>query len=112
MSEICWSSDQEMFYPDIDYVIDDANVGDIIYKGIAAHPSAMEFVDADDILEMMSERADDEYGEWAEGFPSPSTESVEELNNFLKEWVTKNCPITFYKVTDVEEYVITEDDLN
>lgn len=66
MSEVCWASDGEEYRPDFCSDVYEKEVGDIIYKAVAVKPDALQFIDADDILEFMSERASDEYGEWAD----------------------------------------------
>lgn len=89
----------------------DELVGQTIWYGEASKPDVSTIVSADDIIEMLSERAYDNHGEWAEDFPDVDKKAVKLLDNYLKKWISKYCDVTFYSVENVKEYVITEEDV-
>lgn len=110
----CWSVDDEFFkYESLGDLIDsnDIEVGHTVYRGRPAPVEPKDLIDADDIIEMLGERAQDTVGEAAEDYPDVSDEAAAELDDILKAWVTKHCQPRFYRVTDVQPYVITEEDL-
>lgn len=113
---LCWSYDEEDYsYSDLGDLIDthrdDLEVGSIVYVGEAVRPSPLSFVDADDICEMLAERACDCHGEFAEDFPDASKEAKDELDELLRAWCEKHCQITFYSVVNSRPYTITAEDL-
>ncbi len=114
----CWSIDEECFNADslnelLDNHADEIVVGTVVYKGDAIQPDITKLVSADDIVELLSERAWDEYGEGTEGFPYVTGEEVAVLDRLLQGWIGKYCrnPV-IYGVENVKEYVITEEDLS
>lgn len=90
---------------------DELKEGDTVYFGTAATPPATAFINATDVIEMMGERAYDEFGEHAEDFPSMTAEAKAELEALLSDWVARHCHTTFYRITDVTEYVLTAEDI-
>lgn len=118
MSDVqeCWSIDNECFNAVclgelVDSNSDDIVVGTVVYKGDAVSADISSLLSAEDIVEMLSERAYDEYGEAAEDYPDVSKEEMAELDKLLQGWIEKCCKPTFYSVRNVKEYVITEEDL-
>lgn len=123
-NEIAWSIDEELFnLSSKEEAIDslfcndtDDLVGRTIYFGKAIAPDVSCLVDADDIIEMLGERAYDNYGEWAESFPDLSKNDIKDkaaidsLNAYLKAWITENCPVNFWQVENVQKYAITQED--
>ncbi len=121
--DIVWSTDEETFNYDEKYEAVDAlysyvdgkyipaQVGDKIYYGTAVALDVSNLIDADDIIEMLGERAWDNCGEFADGYPDVSKKERDLLDNYLKRWVKKYCKPTFYNVKDIKEYVITEEDI-
>lgn len=110
----CWSVDDEFFrYHTLGDLIDseDIEIGQAVYRGHVNHVDPISLIDADDIIEMLGERAYDTAGEAAEDYPEVNDEAVTELNTLLAAWVTKHCQPSFFTVTDVQTYVVTEDDL-
>lgn len=87
------------------------NVGDKIYFGIVSTPTVNKLVDADDIIEMLGERAYDIGGEYAEDFPDVSAQERDELNTLLQNWIDSYCKPSFYSVLDIQEYIISEEDM-
>lgn len=114
--KLCWSYDEEDYsYSELGDLIDahrdDLEVGSIVYIGEAVHPSPTDFVDADDICEMLAERAYDRCGEFAEDFPDASKEAKSELDELLRAWCERHCQVTFYEVVNSRPYTITAEDL-
>lgn len=110
-----WSKDEEYFACESlsELIRDhDLSVGKVVYFGNASHPSPSTFIDADNIIEQAQERAYDEYGDHAEFFLDGVTEEEKKiLNDFLWEWLDRNSDVTFYMVSDVSPYTVTELDI-
>lgn len=87
------------------------SVGSIIYFGDRVDVDQSNYVDADAVLDGMADRAVDDVGESADDYPSVTTEAKQELDALLKSWVERNCIAHFWKVENVTDYVITEDDV-
>jgi hypothetical protein len=119
--EYCYSVDKEDFNLDYDSVLeyiannlekDENPIGKVYWRGVATKPLPSKFTpDADDIFEIMRERACDRCGEWAEDFPDCSREKQKELESLINKWCDDNLDVTFYNVSNVEEMKITEEDL-
>ena len=90
---------------------DELKAGDTVYFGTVVTPPATAFISADDVLEMMGERAYDNFGEHAKDFPCVTAEAKAELEAMLSDWVNRHCHTTFCRITDVTEYVLTEEDI-
>lgn len=121
----CWSVDEEQYNfgskeEVIDYLWHDSFdstgvflVGQKIFQAEAVHPKASRFVpDVCWVLEEMGNSAWDECGEWAEDFPDCSKEAQKLLTNYLKRWADKYCKVTFFNVTNVKPYEITQEDVD
>lgn len=63
---------------------DALEVGLTVWVADAVHPDPASYLDVDDVLTQMGERAADDYGEAAEGFPDVSGDARQELAGFLK----------------------------
>lgn len=121
--DIVWSCNGEDFTHDCkEEAIDSAwhwiagkamhpNVGDKIYFGTVSTPTVNKLVDADDIIEMLGERAYDIGGEYAEDFPDVSAQERDELNTLLQNWIDNYCKPSFYSVLGIQEYIISEEDM-
>lgn len=118
--EKCWSLDEEQFnHEDLDEVIQlivdlhgTIEPGHVVWFGTAIKPDAGDFVDADRVIDDMTDAAWDVAGEFAEDFPEVSAEARQELNELLEGWARKHCEVNFYTVTDVQPYTITQADIN
>ena len=110
-----WSANDEMFNCDsLNELLnenDELAVGDTVWKGEKFPVNITGYVDAGDIIEMLSERAYDDVGEASEDWPDVSAEARQELDALLSAWVSKHCTATFYRVRNVVEYKITAEDL-
>lgn len=111
----CWSADEENFrYDSLAELLDNHEnllAGNTVYVGEAHVPAYKQFCDADDVIQMMGERAYDIAGEYAEDFPDVTEEATAELNALLLAWMETHCPVNFWTVKNVKPYVITEADV-
>lgn len=112
---IVWSRNGEDFNYDsladlIENEGDELAVGDVVSFGVAVSPST-DFVRADDVIEMIGERAYDIAGEHADDFPGVTDGAKNELACFLAAWQEKHCAPTFWTVKNVEDYTITAEDI-
>lgn len=80
------------------------------HKATAVKFQPSDFVRVDSILEDMQCAADDEGGEYAEGFTYCDKDAEQELENLLSEWANKHLDCHFYRVTDSEEVFFTVDE--
>jgi hypothetical protein len=86
--------------------------GTEISRGIVIRPNYHNFCTVSDIVEMMSERAYDIGGEFAEDYPEGvGSAAMDEMDQFLRAWQTKYCVPTFFTVDTVEPYILTAEDL-
>lgn len=110
----CWSADQEDFAAQSIGELFDRNEelkpGDTVWVGEAVKPEPSQLIDADDIVTMMGERADDLVGEHADGYPDVDKEAEQELNTLLAGWIGKHARPNFWTVTNVKPYVLSADD--
>lgn len=115
-SSECWSVDQEDFNARSLAELIENNIelhaGQIVYVGTAISPTADQLCDADDLIEMMGDRAHDIGGEYADDYPDVSQEAKTELNALLASWVTRHCPPSFYTVGGIKQYKLLESDLS
>lgn len=112
---MCWSSDEENFRYDTLSELLDSNdelvAGSVVYVGEAVVPRLSQLCDADDVMEIMRDRADEIAGEYADGYPDVTSEAERELNDLLQSWMAKHCQPHFYTVKDIKPYVLTEEDV-
>ncbi|MBU9284071.1 hypothetical protein [Burkholderia multivorans] len=112
---VTWSKDNEYFSCDdlcelLD-MHDELAVGDVVYFGDVAPIPTKHLCDADDLIDLMGERAYDEVGEYADGYPDVTSEAKAELNALLARWIEKHAKPTFYRVINVREHIITAADM-
>ncbi|QTD91569.1 hypothetical protein J4G50_05180 [Burkholderia anthina] len=110
-----WSRNNEDFTCDeLDELLDqhdDLAVGDVVFIGDVAPIPNKHLCDADDVIDMIGERAYDEAGEFADGYPDVTPEAKAELEALLVGWIEKHAKPTFYLVENSREHVITEADM-
>lgn len=111
----CWSANDEDFSClGLDELLnenDELKPGDTVYRGEAVRPDPTSYVDANDVIEMLGERAYDDAGDHADGWPCVSKDAEGELNHLLAGWMQKHCPPpSFYRVKNSTPYVLTEAD--
>ncbi|MEB2504598.1 hypothetical protein SB394_11815 [Burkholderia sp. BCCIQ04A] len=112
---VTWSKDNEYFSCDdlcelLD-MHDELTVGDVVYYGDVAPIPTKHLCDADDIIDMIGERAYDEVGEAADGYPDIAPEAKAELDALIAGWIEKHAKPTFYSVINVREHTITAADM-
>lgn len=113
----CWSVDEENFNcSSLDELIlshDDLVVGGTAWKADAVEIDPASYISASDVTEMLSERAYDDVGEYAEDWPCVTGEATAELDALLRDWVHKHCKegMTFYRVRNSTAYTLTAEDL-
>jgi hypothetical protein len=118
----CYSDDDEVFYNDTcepvtrQKAIEIATRGypDGFYLGIKEDIFIENYIEADDILNEISERIYSEAGEVAEGWPDASRQEEQDLTTRIREVVKKwaadtdNTPL-FFSVQNVE-FIKNEND--
>lgn len=113
----CHFGDCRELMPQLPAGIADANmhtdltVGDVVFVGEVAPIPTKHLCDADDVIDLMGERAYDEVGEYADGYPDVPSEAKAELDALLAGWIEKHAKPTFYSVINVREHVITAADM-
>lgn len=112
---VTWSRDNEYFSCDaLDELLDmhdDLAVDDVVFFGDVAPIPVKHLCDADGVIEMIGERAYDQVGEFADGYPDVTPEAKAELEALLADWIEKHAKPTFYSVINVREHIITAADM-
>jgi hypothetical protein len=116
-SDIWWSVDEENYnYSSLEELLDAEwdqfeylKEGSVVYYGEIKLPSTS-FIDADDIVEMISERAYEDGGEYADNYPNCSDEDLKELSDFIIAWQAKFTP-RFFTIKKSKEYTLTKEDI-
>ena len=110
-----WSRDEENYSCDSLQELlsthDDLEDGDVVYFGEGNPPDPGMWICAEDVIEQLACRADDECGEFAEDYPDVSPDAQKELDDLLETWARKHCQPTFYVIRNAKEYVITAEDI-
>lgn len=111
----CWSANNEEFCAgslgDFLESNDELVAGEAVYVADAVTPDPASYINVDDILEQMGERASDECGEWADDYPDVTAEARQTLTELLEHWARTHCKPSFWRVKNVREYVLTPGDL-
>ncbi|KVU65296.1 hypothetical protein WK72_18935 [Burkholderia ubonensis] len=114
-ARVAWSKDNEFFSCDaLDELLDmhdELAIGDVVFFGDVAPIPIKHLCDADDVIDMIGERAHDEVGEAADGYPDIASEAKAELEALLAGWIEKHAKPTFYSVINVREHIITAADM-
>ncbi|PRP68469.1 hypothetical protein BUE93_22230, partial [Chromobacterium amazonense] len=105
-----WSANDEDFtaesLQDLIDQDDDIQPGQTVYVGdVQEHGT--NWIDADDVIEMIGDRWYDAGGEYADGGPDVSDEAKAELATFLARWQAEHCVADFFQVVNVRQYTIT-----
>ncbi|KWK79402.1 hypothetical protein WM16_07610 [Burkholderia ubonensis] len=114
-ARVTWSKDNEFFSCDaLDELLDmhdHLTVGNVVYFGEVAPIPAKRLCDAKYVIDMIGDRAYDEVGEAADGYPDITREAKAELESLLADWIEKHAKPTFYSVINVREHIITAADM-
>lgn len=109
-----WSADGEAFYYK-DFsglaISEELRPGDIVYHGSRQDLDPIKWINIDCVLDSLRDGAYEAVGEADDDYPNPSKEAQEELHVLLGEWARKHCQPTFYKVAQINEYIVTAEDL-
>jgi hypothetical protein len=120
IGDFVWSaSDEEFSNHDFDGLLEQLNydgeleVGRLVFYGTRlAKPASYFMPGADFILDQAGDSAYDFGSEWAEDFGRDVTkEAKQELETFLAEWANKHLRVDFYQIEDVQQYVLTKEDV-
>ena len=110
------ANDEDFNYFEISDLLNDNPelvVGDIIYKAEAKKPNILDFIDVEDIYDLIIDRAYDYGGDYADDF-SYELRNDKALQNklkaSLKRWAKGLPAITFYSVGKSEQQTLTEED--
>lgn len=76
---------------------------DLIYVGEVVFPEVSDLVDVDNIIEDISVRAGDEFGEVAGNWPDLSKEECAQLENIIVKFLEEKSPVHFWAVENVVE---------
>jgi hypothetical protein len=113
----CWGLTEDEVWHSFDQMLTKAQcddhaltVGSVVYVGEKRLLTTNQFVDANDVIEMMGERAS-EFVEDSDDYPDVSDEEREELETLLHNWIMKHCPPRIWMPENVREYTLTADDL-
>ncbi len=110
-----WSKDNEFFSCDaLDELLDmhdELAVGDVVFYGDVEPIPTERLCDANDVIDMIGDRAYVEVGEAADGYPDIAPEAKAELEALLLGWIEKHAKPTFYSVVNVSEHIITAADV-
>lgn len=90
---------------------DGLKVGMKIERGVSLPPSMSDLCSADDVITTMQDRSYEFAGEAGDLF-SVTKEAEIELDLVLKAWFEKHTNLTFYKVIETEDYVVTQADID
>jgi hypothetical protein len=111
----CWSRDEENFnylsLSDLLDTYDELKPGDVVFVGDAKPPRLRHLCDADDVCDMIADRAYDIGGDYAKDCADVSPGAKAELNALLEGWIKKHCNLNFWEVVNVRQHEITADDL-
>lgn len=81
--------------------------GQKLWIGQTAERKASNYVGLDSLVEGMAERAYEEVGEAAEGWPDLSPEDQEKLEKLIGDFLNEHSPVSFFAVEDVEKIEVT-----
>lgn len=88
-------------------------VGRRYWLATMASPKPSKFFVLDDVLDGMTDRACDDYGEYADGFLGDlPKEKRDELQALVAGWLDANVAVTFFRVTDAVARTVTQEDVD
>jgi len=90
-------------------------VGRAYYLGVSVSPKPSRFFDFEDMIDRMQALAFDENGEHAESYLGshdlPDAKRTE-LKAMIENWLDANVTPSFYKVTQVQRFTVTQADID
>lgn len=112
----CWSTNNERFEAEtlsnLIIMNDWLRAGDIVYVGTKQTIDLARLCDADDVIDILRDRAHDLGGEGAEDYPDVTDEEKKLLTAALSGWIALCCPPTFYGVENIRKHTLTDIDLD
>ncbi|UYV20946.1 hypothetical protein K1Y77_17145 (plasmid) [Halomonas qaidamensis] len=116
--ETVFSTDDEWqsgIYDDLGELIEDRElvVGDTVYIGVKRLAQPREFInDLDDVvIDAMADRAENEYGDYAETYPELEEPQQQTLQILIEAWADTHCRPDFYTIAHVRAHTLTRDDI-
>lgn len=110
--KLAWSENGEDFNAEsLCELIENSELqpGQTVHFGEVKYHST-DWINADDVIEMIADRGCDEGGEYADDFPDVPDQAKQELGEFLTQWQAKHCVPSFFRVVNVKEHVITSEE--
>ena len=116
VAEKCWSTNDEQFEAEslsgLIMANDWLRAGDIVYVGDKKATALSALCDADDVIDLLRDRASDIAGEHADGYPDVTDEEKKLLDAAIAGWIALCCPPTFFGVENVRKHKLTDLDLD
>lgn len=115
--EIYWSEDGETFSYDSVHellqVHSNMSAGEVVHFGEAYRPDPAGWVDQEDVIDLLMERAYDDCGEHAENYMDGTSKAArDELDELLAGWFRKHAQPEFWKIKNTKQYVLTQADID
>jgi hypothetical protein len=86
-------------------------IGKEYFEGDPVRPKVRDLVDADGIIDYISENAYENYGEFAEDWPDLTTEEKEQFEDLIVKFLEEKAPPSFYRIENSVAKKITAEDL-
>ena len=115
MDDYVYSDNEEVFIDEIEDLVDEMAVGETktMWRGTRSIRRCSDFLDVGDLLDLMSTRADDECGEFADGYlisvdDECSVELERQIKELLDRWADKhNIQPHWFTVKGSEPFLVT-----
>ena len=116
--EYCYSADEEYFnHKSMGELLDylggetDDKLGATYWRGEKKELTHAECIDVESFLEQCDERAGEEIGEVYDNCFTDVSESAKmELGELITAWAKKHVNIRYWKVVNVQEFKVTQED--
>lgn len=113
--DLFWSYDEEHYSHDsLAELIQEIPIeaGEEVFYAEGEVPDPGAWVDAEDVIELLASRADDEgFGDWAEDYPEVTPEAKAELTELLQTWARKHCQPSFYRIVNARPHLVTAEEI-
>lgn len=90
---------------------EEVEAGATVWRGTARSPDPADYVDAEDVIDAIADRAWQKAGEFAEGYPNVSDEAREQLQAMLESWAREHARPDFFLIEDGKKYTVTAEDV-
>lgn len=116
VAEKCWSTNDERFEAEslsgLIMANDWLRAGDIVYVGDKKATALSALCDADDVIDLLRDRASDISGGHATDYPDVTDEEKKLLDAAIAGWIALCCPPTFFGVENIRKHTLTDLDLD